>query len=90
MIEAEGVDRETVIQNVQAQGFKQVRLVPFMLVAGVHFEEDLAGSEDSWKAACEARGLQVSLERQGLASRSEIIEIFGRHIRSALAVIPGI
>ena len=66
MIEDGYPDRETLIDAIVKEGFKRVRLVPFMLVSGVHFEEDLAGEKDSWKSACEARGLSVTLETRGL------------------------
>lgn len=88
MIEEGYPDRETLIDAIVEAGFKRVRLVPFMLVSGVHFEEDLAGEEDSWKSACEARGLSVALETCGLGERPAVIDIFADHIASALAVIP--
>lgn len=77
-----------ILDRVQAAGCSRVRLVPFMLVAGRHVLEDLAGPEDSWKAAFEARGIEVSLDEQGLGGREGIIEIFCRHIAQALDVIP--
>lgn len=80
---------ETVIKNVESAGFDRVRLVPLLLVAGRHFEEDLAGAGDSWKCAFEARNIRVSVESGGLAANSGIIEIFGDHIEGAMDVIPG-
>jgi sirohydrochlorin cobaltochelatase len=59
-----------------------------MLVAGVHFEEDLAGPEDSWKSAFEAQKLEVVLETEGLGAQNPIIDLFGDHIQHALSVIP--
>jgi sirohydrochlorin cobaltochelatase len=88
MIEEGYPDRDALIDAILKEGFKRVRLVPFMLVSGVHFEEDLAGDNDSWKSACEARGLSVALETCGLGQRPAVLEIFADHIASALAVIP--
>ena len=88
VVEGDWPDRDTVIENVLMAGFKRVRLVPLMLVAGVHFEEDLAGPEDSWKSAFEERGVEVTLEAEGLGSRNRIIDIFCEHIRDAMDVIP--
>jgi sirohydrochlorin cobaltochelatase len=88
MIEEGYPDRDTLIDAILHEGFKRVRLVPFMLVSGVHFEEDLAGDTDSWKSACEAQGLSVDLEPCGLGERPAVLEIFAGHIASALAVIP--
>lgn len=80
---------EEILERVRADGCSRVRLVPFMLVAGRHFLEDLAGREDSWKAQFESQGLNVVLEERGLGSRKGIIEVFCRHIAQALDVIPG-
>ena len=76
------------MNEIQAKAFKKVRLVPCMLTAGVHFAEDLAGEEDSWKTILEGQGIAVELESEGLASRPEIMDIFANHIRMALEVIP--
>jgi len=76
------------VSRVRESGCSRVRIVPFMLVAGRHMLEDLAGPEDSWKAAFESRGMEVSLEGQGLGGRAGIIEVFCRHIAQALDVIP--
>jgi sirohydrochlorin cobaltochelatase len=88
MIEEGWPGRDAIIRKIVDAGFGRVRLMPFMLVAGVHFAEDLAGPEDSWKTALEAHGIQVALESEALGSRAPIIDVFAKHIRSALAVIP--
>jgi sirohydrochlorin cobaltochelatase len=79
---------EDVVDRVRADGCSRVRLVPFMLVAGRHFLEDLAGQEGSWKARFEAHGLEVALDPRGLGARGGIAEVFCRHIAEALDVIP--
>lgn len=79
---------DAVVRAVSEAGFGRVRLVPLMLVAGVHFEEDLAGEEDSWKSAFEAAGITVALAHQGLGYHPPIIDRFCRHIEAALNVIP--
>ena len=79
---------ESVIQDVRNDGYKRVRLIPFLLVAGMHFEEDMSGDEDSWKLAFEKAGIPVSLENQGLGFNRGIIDIFCRHIEDALDIIP--
>lgn len=88
MIEENYPDRDILIEKIKADGFHRVRLVPFMLVAGVHFEEDLAGPDDSWKTAFEDHGLDVLMETEGLGSRKPVIDIFINHIKSAFSVIP--
>ncbi len=88
MIEEGYPGRYQLISEIKTAGFKRVRLVPFMLIAGVHFEEDLAGPKDSWKTACQAEGLVVSIETQGIGSRTAILDIFCRHIKNAHEIIP--
>lgn len=79
---------EDIAQDVKHLGFSKVRLVPFMLVAGVHFREDLAGEEDSWKARFQAENLKVAVEDHGLGRYPDIVDLFLDHIQEALDVIP--
>ncbi len=88
VVEGEWPRRETVVAEIVAKQFKRVRLVPCMLIAGAHYEEDLAGIEDSWKTAIEADGIEVALEMEGMGGRPDIIDIFAVHIQQALDVIP--
>ncbi len=76
------------LSRVRESGCSRVRIVPFMLVAGRHMLEDLAGAGDSWKTAFEDQGYHVSLDDRGLGGRAGIIEVFCRHIAQALDVIP--
>jgi sirohydrochlorin cobaltochelatase len=80
--------RAEIVEAVKGAGFKKVRLIPFMLVAGTHFQEDLAGDDDSWKTAFEALEISVSVVTKGLGFYPGIIDILCRHIRDALDVIP--
>jgi sirohydrochlorin cobaltochelatase len=59
-----------------------------MLVAGVHVLEDIAGEEDSLKNAFESAGLSVSIDTDGLGKQPAVIDIFIRHIRDALDMVP--
>ncbi|MCF8026193.1 MAG: sirohydrochlorin cobaltochelatase [Desulfobacteraceae bacterium] len=88
VVEGDWPDCAAVMAAVQSASFCRVRLVPLMLVAGVHFEEDLAGNQDSWKSAFEAENIEVCLEMAGLGTNTGIIDIFGDHIESAADVIP--
>ena len=82
-------EAEEVVSDVLKAGFSQVCLVPFMLVAGVHFQEDLcAEEEDSWKSLFEAFGIGVRLESRGMGELPGIGDVFCSHIREALDVIP--
>ena len=76
------------VATLARSGARSVRLVPLMLVAGVHLQEDIAGDEDSWKQAVERAGLSVSVDARGMGRLPAIIDIFIRHIREALELVP--
>lgn len=86
-VEGESETARTV-DAVARSGVKKVHLMPLMLVAGVHLQEDIAGEEDSWKQAFEEAGLAVSVDGYGMGKAPAIVDIFLRHIRDALAIIP--
>ena len=80
---------ERIVQAVKESGKKKVLLIPFMLVAGVHFKEDLVGNnEDSWKNRIESEGIEVRAIDKGLGFYLPIVEIFIDHIEDALDAIP--
>jgi sirohydrochlorin cobaltochelatase len=81
--------REETIEAVIRSGADRVHLMPLMLVAGVHLQEDIAGDEDSWKRAFMDAGLDVTVEEIGLGKHPAVVDIFLEHIREALAIIPG-
>lgn len=80
--------RDEIVDAVERSGIERVRLVPFMLVAGTHFQEDLTGDGDSWKTVFEEKQISVSVETKGLGFYQEIVEIFCKHIEDALDIIP--
>ena len=86
-VEGESDMRQT-IESVVRTGARHVRLVPLMLVAGVHLQEDIAGDEDSWKQAFLEAGLSVTVEENGLGKHAFVVEMFVEHIKEALAIIP--
>ena len=81
-----GVDHT--LARVTAAGFKKIRLIPMMLVAGVHFKEDLTCEEDSWQKVFEQNGITVSVVDKGIGHLHGISRIFCDHIADALDVIP--
>lgn len=87
-VEHESISMKKIIYDIKKSGCAKARLIPFMLVAGVHFREDLAGNEESWKSAFEKEGIDVVMERDGIGLNEKIVEIFCSHIREALEVIP--
>lgn len=62
----------------------RIHLAPFMIVAGDHAQNDLAGDgEDSWKFRFEKAGYEVACHLKGLGEYEGIRRIFLRHIEEA-------
>ena len=76
------------LERIKAAAFKKVCLVPFMLVAGVHFTEDLTCEPDSWQKTFERNGIQVQVVDHGIGDIDNITGIFCDHISDTLDVIP--
>lgn len=71
---------EEVINNLKKDKIKKVVLMPFMLVAGDHAINDMAGDEDdSWKTILENEGFEVEIYLKGLGENTKIQDKFVRH-----------
>ena len=76
---------ESLIRQVEKRGVKRVILAPFMVVAGDHATNDLAGDEeDSWKKRFEAAGYEVRCVLRGLGEYEEIRDIYMDHIEACV------
>ena len=73
-----------VITKMEIGNLKKVLLMPFMVVAGDHAKNDMAGDEDSWKRKLEAAGYEVRTKIKGLGEIKEIRNIFIDHVREAM------
>ncbi|MDX9871155.1 MAG: sirohydrochlorin cobaltochelatase [Clostridia bacterium] len=77
---------EEVMTLVKASGAKKVALLPFMIVAGDHANNDMAGDEeDSWKSAFTAEGYEVETVLKGLGQYKGIQELIVKHAGEAMA-----
>jgi len=75
---------EDVLAKVKDSGVSKVRLMPFMVVAGDHATNDMAGKEaDSWKSKFEAEGFETEVYLKGMGENEEIVKIFLDHTREA-------
>lgn len=62
----------------------KIVLKPFMIVAGDHAVNDMAGDEaDSWKSVLSQKGFEVIPVLEGLGSNDEFAKIFVDHIKDA-------
>ncbi len=73
---------EDVVFGLTHARVKAVVLKPFMIVAGDHARNDMAGDDkDSWKNVISAKGIKVFPVIHGLGEKDEIANIIVQHIR---------
>ncbi|WP_041277465.1 sirohydrochlorin cobaltochelatase [Desulfotalea psychrophila] len=72
---------DDVVAKLQRAGIKKVVLKPFMIVAGDHARNDMAGAEtDSWKSILLEKGFKVETVLHGLGENDKFARIFVEHI----------
>ena len=78
-------DARAVLEQLGKKNIRRVYLTPFMLVAGDHACNDLAGEdEDSWNSLFKARGYETCCILKGLGEYDGICDLYIRHARQAL------
>ena len=81
-------DLDDVIAQLDALGKKKVVLLPFMIVAGDHATNDMAGDgEDSWKSILQSKGYTALPVLRGLGQYPEIQAMFVRHAGEAIGAL---
>lgn len=77
------------VEEIKADGFKEVILVPLFLIAGMHFQRDIVGqSATSWKSRLEDAGMKVESIDVGIGMLQGIERIITNHILDAKAQLP--
>ena len=75
---------------LKRKGFKKVLLVPIMMVAGDHANNDMAGDEeDSHKSILEKEGIQVRTYLHGIGENKRIQKIFVERANEAWDALQG-
>ena len=75
---------ETVIPKLKAAGIKNVTLMPMMMVAGDHANNDMAGSDaDSHKSVLEAAGFKVTPYIHGIGENKAIQKLYVKRANDA-------
>jgi sirohydrochlorin cobaltochelatase len=75
---------EDALRWLADEGARQVVLMPFMLVAGDHAMNDMAGcEEDSWQSRLSAAGYQVETRLHGLGENQAFRRIYRQHVMEA-------
>lgn len=76
---------DNIIPKLKSYGIKKVTLMPFMLVAGDHANNDMAGDEDdSWKSILKKNGFEVEIYLHGLGENKGVQDIYVQHIKDSL------
>lgn len=77
---------DQVLQGLKEQPqIKKVKLSPFMIVAGDHAKNDIAGDdEDSWKSRLTQQGYKVDCSFKGLGEYKGIQQCYVDHIREQI------
>ncbi|NCO53411.1 MAG: sirohydrochlorin cobaltochelatase, partial [Deltaproteobacteria bacterium] len=71
-----------VVSGLVRDRIRKVVLKPFMIVAGDHATNDMAGDEDdSWKTTFKSKGIEVITVIAGLGENPEIGNILIQHIK---------
>lgn len=84
LVEAEPGLKE-IADRLAGINLKKVTLAPFLVVAGDHAVNDLAGdSEDSWKSVLSSEGYEVSCILKGLGEYPEVRKIYVKHAERAV------
>lgn len=77
-------DIETILKKLKKKDYKKVLLTPFMIVAGDHAKNDMAGdSKDSWANILREEGYEVECLLKGLGEYKTVRNIFLAHISEA-------
>ena len=76
---------ENMVTALKANKIKKITLMPFMLVAGDHAQNDMAGDEkDSFKSQLTAAGFQIEAYIHGLGENKGIQDIYVQHVKDAI------
>lgn len=76
---------ETILRMIRESSCKRVVLAPFMIVAGDHASNDMAGDNpDSWRSQFEKAGFPVECHLKGLGEYPAVHQLLIRHVQEAI------
>lgn len=76
---------DNIVNTLKRDGVEEVTLMPLMVVAGDHCNNDMASEEeDSWKRVLEKEGFKVNLYMHGLGENLLFREIFVKHVEDTI------
>ena len=75
---------ETILSMLREERPARITLAPFMIVAGEHARNDMAGEgEESWKKRLEKEGFEVACVMKGLGEYPAVRKLLARHLKEA-------
>lgn len=81
-------DSSTLIDEIAANGYQRALVIPFLMVAGMHFKRDIIGDIDSsWKKRLEKKNIHLTFHDQGLGLLQGVSGILCDHIRTAFQTL---
>ncbi len=79
-----------ILPRLSRDGVRKLVLLPLMLVAGDHANNDMAGDEDdSWKSILNAQGFEAVPVLRGIGELAPIRDIYVDRVRKAMASLDG-
>lgn len=70
--------------TIRAAGFRKVCIIPFLLVAGMHFQRDISGeSENCWQKRLKKERIEMEIGGEGLGQLPGLTQLICRHIMAA-------
>lgn len=76
---------EDIIEEIKEKDYETVALLPFMIVAGDHANNDMASDEeDSWKSILEKNGYKTKVILKGLGEYEEFRKIFVQRLEEIM------
>lgn len=76
---------DDIIAKLKENKIKEVTLMPYMLVAGDHASNDMAGDEDdSWKSILEKEGFAVNIYLHGLGENPGYQDLYVQRVQDCI------
>lgn len=81
-------DLYTLLKQIKKLNPKKIYLMPLMVVAGDHANNDMAGNhKGSWKTTFESEGFEVEPILKGLGEYKTVRKIYVEHVKKAIELI---
>lgn len=77
-------DSSTVIEEISVSPNREVTIIPFFLICGMHYRRDIVSDDaHSWLSQLKAKNLDVEVLDEGLGMLPGLENLLFQHIRDA-------